>query len=826
MQLFSYAQNYEDVRLWRAFRDIERGRYLDIGTQDPTHDSVSRFFYDRGWRGVHVEPTPHYAAAMRDARPDEKVIEAAVSCSPMPLVFFEIPNTGLSTGVPEIAKFHEEAGWSHREILVPTISLASLLDYMGQDTIHWLKIDVEGMEADVLMSWGDHPARPAALVIEATRPNTQEPTHEAWQDMVTGRGYREALFDGLSRYFIHETEAHRAKDLALSPNVFDGFQVLRTHFSTQHLASESERLLADQRSEAEAEAQAYSEQMAETTAAAADASAQLDAALQRVGELEGELSSEAAAHGEALEQAHAAAADALLKLDVANTRAAGLEGRLREQARLHAAALALAKERTSEIQLKVAESKGQLAAIQTEHSALGRLTGRLEGQLDAREQWYSTNLSTTAVQRDELRDQLQRSKQELASFRDLAADLRTQLAVRIARSEAAVAAATAEKEAANDLLGAVRKQARQFTQQAADLTASLVIASQQRDEIAAQVHELSLDSSGLADELEATRREAAESGLALRSEIESLRAALVLRERKIAEAEELFAVIPNPFTGISGLRQALARRLIGAGQLSAMADHQAAALEWQHDKPQAAVSASPGGDENPLDCPPLDLQALSASVGAPMFTDEGPITSVPQLLAPHDRMFIHTAYQSVLGRPPEPEGEAYYLARLRSGVHKLAILKQLRRSPEGRTSVQSVAGLDRAIKRHRWATLPLLGALLRVLWGAEGNSATHRALRIIGNDLGSMRSELARLQAEQTALIDSVRELAAPPIAELNDVGLPPLADPEPEIDALGGFGKTVAGSEAGDAGLGRYASRLLSLLVSSMQPRQTERAG
>ena len=51
MTFISHAQNFEDVRLWRAFSDIREGRYLDIGTQDPVRDSVSHAFYERGWRG-------------------------------------------------------------------------------------------------------------------------------------------------------------------------------------------------------------------------------------------------------------------------------------------------------------------------------------------------------------------------------------------------------------------------------------------------------------------------------------------------------------------------------------------------------------------------------------------------------------------------------------------------------------------------------------------------------------------------------------------------------------------------------------------------------
>ena len=56
MSIISYAQNFEDVMLWRALGQIEHGFYIDIGAQDPIIDSVSLAFYEHGWRGIHVEP--------------------------------------------------------------------------------------------------------------------------------------------------------------------------------------------------------------------------------------------------------------------------------------------------------------------------------------------------------------------------------------------------------------------------------------------------------------------------------------------------------------------------------------------------------------------------------------------------------------------------------------------------------------------------------------------------------------------------------------------------------------------------------------------------
>ena len=79
MAFRSYAQNFEDLMLYRALGKVERGFYIDIRAQHPEIDSVSKAFFDRGWRGVHVEPVPHYANLLREARPGEQVIEAVVS---------------------------------------------------------------------------------------------------------------------------------------------------------------------------------------------------------------------------------------------------------------------------------------------------------------------------------------------------------------------------------------------------------------------------------------------------------------------------------------------------------------------------------------------------------------------------------------------------------------------------------------------------------------------------------------------------------------------------------------------------------------------------
>lgn len=231
----SYAQNFEDVMLWRALWDVEDGFYIDVGAWDPVVDSVSKAFYEKGWRGIHVEPLPEYADKIRQDRPDEPVYQVLLGAATGEKNFYHIPETGLSTATLMFAERHRHAGWAVEEKKYPVLTLAQLFDAAGDKPVHWLKIDVEGMEDEVLTGWGKHPARPWVVLIEATEPNSTQPTWMEWQHHLEERGYSFEYFDGLNRFYIHIKHAERKFLLKAPPNVFDGF------YKMQHQNVKNER---------------------------------------------------------------------------------------------------------------------------------------------------------------------------------------------------------------------------------------------------------------------------------------------------------------------------------------------------------------------------------------------------------------------------------------------------------------------------------------------------------------------------------------------------------------------------------------------------------
>jgi FkbM family methyltransferase len=223
MTFISYAQNFEDVMLWRALNNVENGFYIDIGAQDPVIDSISMAFYEHGWRGVHIEPTQQYSQKLRAARTDETVLQVAIGDGIDDLTFFEFENTGLSTGDTDIAQTHIDSGFSCVQTIVPVLSLDTLFEQIGNREIHWLKVDVEGLEKSVLDSWVDSESRPWVLAIESTKPLSQEQTYIKWESILIRKQYQFVYFDGLNRFYVSNEHAELASCFLSPPNIFDNF---------------------------------------------------------------------------------------------------------------------------------------------------------------------------------------------------------------------------------------------------------------------------------------------------------------------------------------------------------------------------------------------------------------------------------------------------------------------------------------------------------------------------------------------------------------------------------------------------------------------------
>lgn len=209
----SFAQNAEDVVLYRALRHIDNGRYLEIGANHATVDSISRAFYDRGWSGVTVEPVAELIAEHRSERPRDIQVEAVAGPPGVTTaVLHEVSDTGLSSTLDRIGDIHRSEGHDVHDLEVPSATVDQILAEAGfEGDLHFVVIDTEGTEAAVLEGFDLARWRPWVLVIEATEPNSTRQSHSEWESTVLAAGYEFCLFDGLSRFYVAAEHAEQLR---------------------------------------------------------------------------------------------------------------------------------------------------------------------------------------------------------------------------------------------------------------------------------------------------------------------------------------------------------------------------------------------------------------------------------------------------------------------------------------------------------------------------------------------------------------------------------------------------------------------------------------
>ena len=223
MRLESYAQEFEDMFLFSILHDVDKGFYIDVGANDPTCDSVTKFFYDRGWHGINIEPQKNECRLLDELRPRDINLCVGIGSEPGEMFLYECPVSGLSTFSADIAResfrFNSDESQIDPEnyrssiptkIMTLTEIFKSYCD--PHQPIHFCKIDVEGLEREVLLSvknWQEF--RPWIFCIESTIPNTKIPCHEEWESILLDAGYQLIVAHGINRYYVDSRRSHLAK---------------------------------------------------------------------------------------------------------------------------------------------------------------------------------------------------------------------------------------------------------------------------------------------------------------------------------------------------------------------------------------------------------------------------------------------------------------------------------------------------------------------------------------------------------------------------------------------------------------------------------------
>jgi FkbM family methyltransferase len=155
----TYSQCYEDVIIDSIVRAHmkQMGRspngitFIEIGANHPVCTSASYYFQRRyGVTGILVEANPKLIPALEQYRPNDRIINAAVTDQDISSVdFYVAPDNEISSLDEQFVKNWKE-GAVKEKITVPTIRVDELLNMAASSEMVLLSIDVEGYDMRLL----------------------------------------------------------------------------------------------------------------------------------------------------------------------------------------------------------------------------------------------------------------------------------------------------------------------------------------------------------------------------------------------------------------------------------------------------------------------------------------------------------------------------------------------------------------------------------------------------------------------------------------------------------------------------------------------------
>jgi FkbM family methyltransferase len=205
MTMISYGQDHEDVMLHRVFPGGVIGYYIDVGANDPVVDSVTKHFYERGWRGINIEPIPEMYERLRADRPRDINLNIGLANRGGRLTFYESPEKpGWSTFSAALAGEYRLGGLELREREIPVTTLARVCEDHLEGPVDFLKVDVEGFEREVLEGADFRRWRPRVVLVENA-------SADRWEPILLGADYLPAACTAINRFYV------RSEDRSLVP---------------------------------------------------------------------------------------------------------------------------------------------------------------------------------------------------------------------------------------------------------------------------------------------------------------------------------------------------------------------------------------------------------------------------------------------------------------------------------------------------------------------------------------------------------------------------------------------------------------------------------
>jgi FkbM family methyltransferase len=188
-QKISYSQCGEDLIIRFIFEQLQiiHPTYIDIGAHHPFYISNTALFYEKGSRGVNIEPDPVLFKEIKKERSLDVCLNVGIGASIEEAVnFYVMSSSTLNTFSEDEAKRYVEYGNNtiKQIIKLPILTINEIISkYFNNKSPNLISLDVEGMDLIVIKSLDFSSYRPEVICVE-TLSYTEDKTEEKQKEII------------------------------------------------------------------------------------------------------------------------------------------------------------------------------------------------------------------------------------------------------------------------------------------------------------------------------------------------------------------------------------------------------------------------------------------------------------------------------------------------------------------------------------------------------------------------------------------------------------------------------------------------------------------
>jgi FkbM family methyltransferase len=193
-----FGQYADDLIIDALLGSRKEGFYVDVGANDPDQLNNTRRFYERGWRGINIEPNPINFSKLNSRRPSDVNLNLGVGSHDGSMDFYLLEPDTLSSFDHASAKRSMKEGAKLIETRrIETRTLSTILaEYAPSTHIDFMSIDVEGLEIEVIKGNDWNRFRPELVVLEFDK-ETEEKVK-----LMKENGYIPVFGNGCNGFFV------------------------------------------------------------------------------------------------------------------------------------------------------------------------------------------------------------------------------------------------------------------------------------------------------------------------------------------------------------------------------------------------------------------------------------------------------------------------------------------------------------------------------------------------------------------------------------------------------------------------------------------------